>query len=162
MMSQISSDKWSMCIYGETRGSRPIRLVRDSMSSWQRQIVLEQLANQLSYKYRDLQMRCLVDRRAGVLYLRHRQTDALNREAPSLTRMLKPRKPKLSATQLFYSAKKPHQLLVKLIAVQSSALFAKEQPTCICNIQRSLLRFTVKRLRKNCPRKVESDNWSVC
>lgn len=90
-------------------------------------------------------------------------TQALNREAPSLTRMLKPRKPKLSAAQLFYSANKPHQLLEKLIAVQSSALFAKEQPTCcICNIQRSMLRFTVKRLRKNCPRKVESDNWSVC
>lgn len=35
---------------------------------------------------------------------------------------------------------------MKLIAVQSSALFAKEQPTCCkCNIQRSLLRFTVKR-----------------
>lgn len=37
-----------------------------------------------------------------------RQTDALNHEAPSLTRMLKPRKPKLSAAQLFYSANKPH------------------------------------------------------
>lgn len=103
-----------------------------------------------------------IGERASYICDTGRQTVALNREAPSLTRMLKPRKPKLSAAQLFYSAKKPHQLLVKLIAVQSSALFAKEQPTCcVCNIQRSLLRFTVKRLRKNCPRKVESDNWSV-
>lgn len=129
------------------QGSRPIRLVRDSMSPLQRKIVLEQLANQLSYKYRNLQLRFLVNRRAVALYLRlvqerprdirqyvlrigRLETIALNREAAALTRMVKPRKPKLSAAQLFYSANKPHQLLAKLIAVQSSALFAKEQLTC--------------------------------
>lgn len=72
-----------------------------------------------------------IGERASYICDTDRQTDSRTKPRGSVaTRMLKPRKPKLSAAQLFYSAKKPHQLLVKLITVQSSALFAEEQPTC--------------------------------